>query len=564
MNALLATHSCRSTPSRRKHRWSQALQLGLIGLLVSPAWALDATVGTGTPGSCTEAALNAAIQTVQSDIQGGTVSFNCGAVIGGGGRTISLSSQKLLTGVITIDGGGLISLDGQNATRVFQINPRPNPEDATVVTLRNLELLNGFAAGGFGGAIEGNAGIQLNLHNVIVRNSRAGLTGGALAMAPGSVLNVQDSSFRENTASDGGAMAISAVTTIDNSRFVLNTATGNGSTGQGGAIQSWVADLNIRNSRFAFNLGQLGGAIYKRDAGLQVLGTEFSDNSAGLDGGAVHAMQNLNTLLIKASRFHGNLASNGQGGGVIASNPEVARCLFDNNRAQIGGALAVRVNGSAITPAALIYDSTLSNNVAQQRGGALSITSPNAGVALLGQITTYNNSANTGAGGDLHADFTEVQIETSSLLEGRAALAAGGGSIAVVNAGNVKLYASIVLSRQAQDCIGPMQSMGANIGAASCNLTAPGNGQIQADQVVLTFAELGLAEFANYGGPYHNYLPQAGSRVLNTFLFRCPTVGDARGMARPVGARCDSGAVERQAVELPAGLFRSGFEGDWE
>ena len=72
----------------------------LLAIRISSA--ADATVGNGLPSSCTDAALNAAINTVQSDIQGGTVSFNCGVLIGG--RTISVAAQKILTGVITIDG----------------------------------------------------------------------------------------------------------------------------------------------------------------------------------------------------------------------------------------------------------------------------------------------------------------------------------------------------------------------------------------------------------------------------------------------------------------------------
>ncbi|MCA9955010.1 MAG: hypothetical protein KC434_09840, partial [Anaerolineales bacterium] len=58
-------------------------------------------VGSGTPGSCTEAALNTALS------GGGSISFNCG-----GSHTITLTSQKTINSNTTINGGGQITLSG--------------------------------------------------------------------------------------------------------------------------------------------------------------------------------------------------------------------------------------------------------------------------------------------------------------------------------------------------------------------------------------------------------------------------------------------------------------------
>lgn len=545
-----------STNTSRMHRLF-ALLLVAMTQPMPPAFAADATVGTGTPASCTEAALNAAINTVQSDSQGGTVQFNCGAVIGGGGRTIPITAQKLLTGVITLDGGGRITLDAQNASRVFLLNPRPNPEDLTLVTLRNIVLVNGFSAGDFGGAILGNGGVRLDLENVTINNSRAGLTGGALAMAPNTVLNIRDSSFRENTGSDGGALAVSSETTIDNSHFVLNTASGTGNSGQGGAIQSWVADLSIRNSRFTFNLGHRGGAIYKRDAALYVENSHMENNSAGSEGGAVHAQSGVFPHEVYDTRFTGNIAIDA-GGAIAARMLYAERCLFDNNRARNGGALFIPTQPDQRID---IRDSTLSNNFAQVNGGAADVVSDGSGDFLAFQITTSNNTAETGAGGDFHFAGTAVRLYGSSLLDGRAAVGMGGGSVRSVANSSVRFGGSLVFSRQGQDCTGTgFASEGANVGAASCNLTHPGiAGVAAADRTVVSFAQLGLGEFAHYGGPHNTYLPLAGSPALDTYICLASDL-DARGFRRAVGPGCDSGAVERQPVEGPPALFRDGFE----
>lgn len=521
--------------------------------------AADATVGNGLPSSCTEAALTSAINAVQADAQGGTVRFNCGGAIGG--RTINLSAQKLLTGAITIDGGGSITLNAQSNSRIFQVDPRPNPEDFTVVNLQNLVLINGFAAGGFGGAILGNAGVQLNVSNVTINNSRAGLTGGAIAMAPGSTLNVSSSSFRENTGTDGGAIATSASTQIVDSRFVLNTATGAGTQGEGGAIQSYSANLGIESSIFSFNLALNGGAIYKRDAFFTLYDSQLANNTAANDGGAVFAQLGVTDVRIGDSRFIGNIATNGAGGAIRSNQLDVERALFDNNRAQNGGALSIRPRN---TERALLSDCTLSNNFAQVNGGAAEILSTESGVFFAYQVTSSDNTANTGSGGDFYfSGNVQARLLRSSVLNASAPIANGGGSIRSVGSNVIKLGGSLIFSRQGQDCSGGgFLSEGANVGAANCNLVHPGSaGLFAPDQTVLTFSQLGLGEFGNYGGPFNNYLPEATSPALNTF--RCSSSDlDARRLARNIGSNCDSGALERQLSERPAALFRNGFEGE--
>ena len=73
-------------------------------------------VGNGTPGSCTESALNSALS------GGGSVTFNCGA----NPVTITVTSQKTINADTTIDGGGLITISGGNNTRIFNIQNNNN------------------------------------------------------------------------------------------------------------------------------------------------------------------------------------------------------------------------------------------------------------------------------------------------------------------------------------------------------------------------------------------------------------------------------------------------------
>jgi hypothetical protein len=83
-----------------------ALFLLTLFVIAGPALA-DATVGDGTPGSCTRAALQTAIN------GGGLVTFNCGAsphtiVLD---QTLNLDMQSASASLtVTIDGGNLITL----------------------------------------------------------------------------------------------------------------------------------------------------------------------------------------------------------------------------------------------------------------------------------------------------------------------------------------------------------------------------------------------------------------------------------------------------------------------
>ena len=82
----------------------------LIGLALGLARDARAAgvVGSGSPASCTEAALDAALA------GGGTITFDCG-----GAHTITVTSQKKINATTTIDGGGMITLSGGDSTRIL-------------------------------------------------------------------------------------------------------------------------------------------------------------------------------------------------------------------------------------------------------------------------------------------------------------------------------------------------------------------------------------------------------------------------------------------------------------
>src|SRR6185369_9891040 len=142
-------------------------------LLAEPASAAPAAppVGNGTPLSCTEGALKAAVAL------GGTVTFNCG-----GPLTIKLTSPAIISQTETIDGGNVITLTGNLATQLLTISA------GHTLSLKNITLDKGYASHNAGGAIVDAGSLALN--NVTIQNSVADEDGGAIwASGPVSIRN---------------------------------------------------------------------------------------------------------------------------------------------------------------------------------------------------------------------------------------------------------------------------------------------------------------------------------------------------------------------------------------
>ena len=114
----------------------------------------------------------------------------------------------------TIDGGGLITLSGNDLTRIFYV------QSGAALTLTHITLSHGNAASGpttyplLGGAILNDGG-ALVLNNVIVRYSQSTYAGGAIENAYGTATLVD--SLIENNQSDygGGIDSIGALTLIN-------------------------------------------------------------------------------------------------------------------------------------------------------------------------------------------------------------------------------------------------------------------------------------------------------------------------------------------------------------
>jgi predicted outer membrane repeat protein len=517
-------------------------------------------VGDGTTGSCTEAALDAVLS------GSGTITFNCGTA------QIDLSSTKTIQAHTTIDGGGMLTLSGQNARRLFVVN------GGASLTLRNIVLTNGSSSGD-GGAIYNDLGGALILENSTIRNSKAGASGGAIVSY--GALTIAGSRLENNEALNGGALYprwSGAQTTIVGSVLFNNRATDT-TDGWGGAILAWDgAAVTIEGSDISSNSARNGGGIYNFDNSILTLqsNTLLQNNVATLSGGGVF---NAGTATLSNVTLNGNSASIG-GGLASVGTATLSNVTLNGNSASSGGGLInggsatlnnITLNGNSATNSGgglynnsttALSNVTLSGNTAANGGGLYSYN----GTATLSNVTLSGNSA-TNDGGGIYEDGGTATLSNVT-LSGNSATNGGGifnnfGTTTLTNAtlsgnsatngggiyrkdGLVQVMNTIVANNPlGGNCVGGVTNNGFNL--SSDNTCGFGIGR---DNVNLM-----LDPLANNGGPTKTHMLQPGSPAIDNVATGCPPPStDQRGGMRPVdgdgdgSALCDVGAVEYGAM----------------
>ena len=163
-----------------------------------------------------------------------------------------------ITGTITIEGGGH-TISGAGEFRIFHVlGGRLTINNLTLTEGREVALVSTGGAGS-GGAILARDGAELVVNNAVLSRNQSHFTGGAISVLR-SKLTVNNSRFVDNRVGhNGGAIALQYSTSvISNSSFVGNRAR----TYDGGAIFiSQDVTLDVINSTFSDNRAPRGGAL---------------------------------------------------------------------------------------------------------------------------------------------------------------------------------------------------------------------------------------------------------------------------------------------------------------
>ena len=443
--------------------------------------------------------LRAKINAVQA-AGGGTIVFAVG------GTPIVLSGMMLpeITTNLTIDGGGVVTISGGNASRLLRVR------SSGTLNLRGLTLTKGFQNGDGGALInEGTTDIQ---NCRFIENQAGGTSSGGAILSLGR-LTITNSEFTGNKAVGGGAIYprfAGAVTTISGCVFSDNQATGGSSNGWGGALLLWDgAPVTISDSNFTNNRAHEGGAINVRQNSRLTVGTStFTNNSARASAGAV---QNLGTGVVTNSTFTGNSAA-ASGGAISNSRNDIDNTDLSVTNTTLSGNSATSVGGGIATGAnARLTNVTLSGNSASVGGGAAV-----SGSSTITNSTFSGNSATT-AGGGLYVNMGTATVRNTILAKG-----AAGGNCKVEALGGSLAGSSFNLSDD-----------------ATCGFGSGRDG-----------VDLLLGPLAENGGVTRTHLPQPGSPAIDNGSGASAPTTDQRGVKRPQGIAVDAGAVEVQPTKL--------------
>ncbi|HTQ04377.1 MAG TPA: choice-of-anchor Q domain-containing protein [Polyangiaceae bacterium] len=445
----------------------------------------DQVVGDGTPGSCTEAALQAAATA------GGKITFACGAAP----ITLTVTTTITFTKETVLDGANLVTLSGGKSARILYLD---SAYDQTTprLTVERLAFRDGMSPAGGDDTAQGGGAIYRDGGSLTVlacdfEDNHAPATGqdvagGAIYGFGGGETVIANSTFRRNSASDGGAVgSLNGDLTVIDSLFVDNAATGtDGNPGNGGC----------------------GGAIYM-DGGAEtttLCGDVIQGNTAGAIGGGFFRV------------------SNSEDGTLTMDKSAVS----DNVVAPVdsGNAGGMYLEGLAITMTA----STVANNEAFYNGG-LWISKREANLT---NVTIAGNTAFGSNGGGLWlaheptGTLTNVTIaDNHSTADGQVAGAIFGDGLTLKNtliAGNSAQYSP--------GCDGKHASGGGN-------LQWP-DGALCSDAPTVADPELGALR--DNGGPTETMALPATSPALRLGTDCPPT--DQRGRTR--SEPCTAGAFE--------------------
>ncbi|HEV7508334.1 MAG TPA: right-handed parallel beta-helix repeat-containing protein [Thermoanaerobaculia bacterium] len=308
----------------------------------------------------------------------------------------------------------------------------------------------------------------------------------------------------------GGILDLGENLTLDHVTVDTNT-----STGQGGGL--WLNgdsnSLTITNSVFSGNTAAEGGGIFLYDSGQPVLiqDTVISGNQSTGAGGGIYLYNPGYSVTIERSTLSGNQAS-GDGGGLFVYH----------------------THGATVT----LRQSTLSGNSASSGGGAYFYT-PNNPVVV--ENSTISGNQVTGDGGGIFfygSLYTGSDIRSATIANNSAG---GSGGGVYLERGSLPMENTIVAGNTAatdNDISGD-----SNFILDHDLIQDPGGAGFTDNGGNIFNQSPQLSALGNHGGPTQTMLPVGTSPATDNGSAAAPPV-DQRGVARPVGAGYDIGAVE--------------------
>jgi hypothetical protein len=295
--------------------------------------------------------------------------------------------------------------------------------------------------------------------------------------------------------------------TLADNVFQGNTATGTGA--------NYIDPKCTANGGESGNGGN-GGAVVMdggEDFDVHICGCTFSNNHAGALGGGVFRTPDINV-----------------------APAHIDKCTFDSNQAKGGGAMYFHHSDLSITA------TTISSNTAEGAGG---IQADDTNLTLLNTTLTAN-SAQKGLGGAMSLFGNGGSIKNCTFANNHADAGSGLFGAAIAGGTTLTIDNSIFAGNTSMDCGAPMACQdGSSAGQADVQWPQKHIVCMNDDPACAmggtTFADPGLGNLMNNGGPTQTMLPAAAGPAAGIGK-ACPST-DQRGQPRKADG-CTAGAVE--------------------
>jgi hypothetical protein len=399
---------------------------------------------------------------------------------------IQLNSTLIISKTLTLSGEGQqVILDGQHAVQVLLV-----PSGVTF-TLKTLTIANGTTSDLAGGLV--NNGGTVNITNSTVSgNSGAGID-------------------------NGGTMRITNSTVIGNSSYGIfnwgtlsvssSTVTANSDEG----IRNFGM-VSVSNSTVTANSG-IG--IFNGDGLASISNSRVSGN--GSDG--IDNFTQIGDSRSSTHNFNGRMLLTNSTGCNASYVSTI--CISNTTVSGNGGEGIDNFNGTV-----RVSNSTVSGN------GSIGIDNDSD---ILDTTLTISNST-------VAANFYGISNSGAMHISNSTIVGNRRGGIA----GRLSIRGSIVAHNSQSNCASftPSPDNGDNLSSdSSCHFTA-------STSLQNTDPKLDPAGLANNGGPTQTIALQPDSPVLDRLPVanKCPAT-DERGVSRPQGPNCDSGAFEMTATD---------------
>jgi CSLREA domain-containing protein len=457
----------------------------------------------------------------------GNSSGACGGGVSNWGGQIILAENHLKMNIAANYGGGLCNAAGtveitngtlieQNESHYYSGGGIANSGVMLIshTTIQNNKALDLDQAGGHGGGLYTAPESETTIIHSAIQGNLAHYNGGGIA-ARGQ-LTIESSSLDNNLAySSGGGLANGS---NDNPAILTDvTFMGNEAKHCGGAIANLSGEMTlVGNTLSGGNSAKNYGGGLCNDTGVVHItkGTLIAQNESLHFGGGIanNAVMTISDSVVSGNRAL-DLDNGGNGGGLFATYESlttiIRSAIIENTADRDGGAIAAFGQMG-------VYNSTISNNQAVQRGGGLFAYGLDSDVTLI-NVTLVENVADM--------SYTGLYLETGSVTVGNTILAGNVGENCYVASGD-------------------LVSLGHNIASDdSCSSYFEAETDMNSTDPLLGPQEDGV------------HYPQPGSPAVDagsaTLCAETPVANvDQLGQARSKFNGCDIGAVEWPGFSL--------------